>query len=311
MKTLDLASAIEKLSGLSKSRNYWVMYSSLYGGMVTDPAAMVLPLDDHMVHRGDGVFEAFRFHSKKIFDLEGHLKRLERSSEMVGLKLPYSISKITEICEAVVEASPESKGMLRLFVSRGFGDFSPNPYSTKGSLLYVVSTPLSLLPKDKYEQGVKIGFSNVPVKPGFFSQVKSCNYLPNVLTKKESVDRGWDFALNVTESGDVAEGPTENVLVFTKENELLSPPFDYTLRGTTLLKVLEIAERLSRELGIKKVGAAPLSVAAFKSAQEIMMVGTTLGVLPVTKIENQDVGRGQVGPVARRLRVELDKIMGL
>ena len=308
MKILSLKESIEKLSQLNVKRKYWVMYSSLYGGLVKDPEAMVIPLDDHMVHRGDGIFEAFRFHNKKIFDVDGHLNRLLRSADLVSLKMPFSKDEIANICQAVVDNSTEPVGMLRLFVSRGFGDFSPNPYSTTGSQLFVVSMPFNQLPTEKYEKGASIGFSKVAVKPGVFAQVKSCNYLPNVLTKKESIDNGWDFSINVTEEGWIAEGPTENILVLNAKNELLAPKFDYTLRGTTLLKVLELAERFKSQLGLTQITNADVKAQDLVKAKEVMMVGTTLGVLPVTKANGQALGLGCPGPVAKLLNSELNKL---
>ena len=54
------------LNSMTPSRPYRAMYTSLYKGVVTDPAMMMIPIDDHMVHRGDGVFEAIRVTKKKV-----------------------------------------------------------------------------------------------------------------------------------------------------------------------------------------------------------------------------------------------------
>lgn len=309
------------LSGLravNAHRNYWLMYSSLFGGYVRDPALMILPIDDHMVHRGDGIFEALRFHGHKLFELEGHISRLFRSADAIAMQMPKTREQIENLCKEIVESSPQADGMLRIFVSRGYGDFSANPYSTKGSQIYLITMPFKKMAAEKYEQGVSAVFSSVPVKPGFFAQVKSCNYLPNVLTKKESVDRGVDFAVNLTPDGYVAEGPTENIMVLTKDHELVAPPFDYTLRGTTLLRVLEIARRHASQLGLREVGTSPLKKQSFYEALEVMFVGTTLGVLPLTQLDGRAVGsaasgsdRGIVGPVARALNAYLEHEMGM
>ena len=69
---------------------YFAMYSSLYGGIVTDPALMLLPLDDHMVHRGDGIFEALKTLHGSLYNLAGHLDRLEQSAQALSLVLPVS-----------------------------------------------------------------------------------------------------------------------------------------------------------------------------------------------------------------------------
>ena len=143
----------------------------------------------------------------------------------------------------------------------------------------------------------------------YFAQVKSCNYLPNVMTKKESVDKGADFAVNITEDQRVAEGPTENILILTDDMGLYAPEFDYTLRGTTLMRTLEIAQKLRDELSLKDIGTRNMSLFDLQSAREIMMVGTTLGVMPVTKLDNKSVNDGKVGNVARRLNEEIQKII--
>src|SRR6187200_894244 len=66
---------------------YWAFYSSQLGGIVTDPALMVIPFDDHMVHRGHGVFDTAAIVSGRIYDLEAHLDRFVGSAERSKLKL--------------------------------------------------------------------------------------------------------------------------------------------------------------------------------------------------------------------------------
>lgn len=287
------------------------MYASYFDGLVTDPAAMFIPVDDHMVHRGDGIFEAARFHNGRVFDLEGHLARLMKSAELISLKMKWTIAEIANLVQAVVNKSPGEDGMLRIFVSRGYGDFSPNPYSTTGTQLIIVSMPFKSLPREKYEQGVSIMFSKVAWKPGFFAQVKSCNYLPNVLAKKESVDAGVDFSIGLNSEGYISEGPTENIMMLSADRVLVAPPFDYTLRGTTLLQVLDLARKMSSELNVKDVVSRPVTAVELASAAEVMMVGTTLGVLPVSQVAGKPVGSGRGGPVGLRLNEALSKLMGV
>ena len=69
---------------------YWAFYSSQLGGIVTDPALMVLPFDDHIVHRGHGIFDTAGLVGGKIYDLEAHLDRFLLSAERSKLRLPGS-----------------------------------------------------------------------------------------------------------------------------------------------------------------------------------------------------------------------------
>ena len=342
LKTLTANEVFNQLSKFKHTGSYKLMYSSVFGGLVNDPSLMLLPMDDHMVHRGDGVFEAIRFNRAKIYLLTEHLQRLQKSADFIGLKLPMPLAEISEICHEMqkfvyreatnhfklnqnssaeqsgsvgwasdarsIPLAANSEGVLRLYVSRGPGDFSPNPYSTIGSQLYIVATEFKPLPSLKYEQGVSLGLSEVPVKMGFYAQAKTCNYLPNVMMKKESVDNGFDFVVAVNEHGHVAEGSTENILIFSR-GVLVAPKFDYTLRGTTLLRALELAQRhLEISHQIKDI-----TVQDLLAANEIMMVGTTLAVLPVTQFNRRPVGSdgagvfgqsaaiSRVGPVSKKL----------
>ena len=56
-------------------------YSSQLGGIVTDPALMLIPFDDHMVHRGHGIFDTAGIVNGRIYDLEAHLDRFLGSAE--------------------------------------------------------------------------------------------------------------------------------------------------------------------------------------------------------------------------------------
>ena len=310
MKKLTQDEWLQALRNQIGNRKYWAMYSSWAGGIVTDVELMMVPLDDHLVHRGDGVFEALYYTPKGMFEVDAHIDRMFNSAKMVGLEMPVTKDELKDICQKVIDAAGEPEGQMRLYVSRGPGDFSPNPYSTVGSQLYVVAMPPSPEKPEVYRDGVSACLSTVPVKPHPYAQIKSCNYLQNVMTKKESVDKGFDYAINVTADGKIAEGPTENLLVLTADRELVAPPFEYTLRGTTLLRAMAVAEELKAELDIKFVGEKELVVPDLENALELMTVGTTLGVCPVTSFEGSPVADGKVGVVAKRLQSELEEIIG-
>src|SRR5512142_2125403 len=97
--TLDAAAVLAALRRLRERQpvKYWAFYSSQLGGIVTDPALMVLPFDDHMVHRGHGIFDTAAIVDGKIYDLEAHLDRFLRSARLSRLTLPCSREEMREI----------------------------------------------------------------------------------------------------------------------------------------------------------------------------------------------------------------------
>lgn len=292
----------QKLRDRRGAPPYRAMFSSWCDGIVTDPALMLIPIDDHMVHRGDGVFEAIRFDNGCLYLLEAHLARLQRSASAIYLALPIPLDAISQHCHSIITASKLSDGVLRIFVGRGAGDFSPSPYSPATSELYIIACDAQPLPATKFTNGTSLVVSHVPMKPPPFSGIKSLNYLPNVLTYKDALDRNADFAVNVTPEGLVGEGPTENIAILSAAGELLAPLFDYTLRGTTLERVFTLAESHQATLGLMSIGYKQLTVTDLHEAREIMMIGTTREVCPVTNFEGANVGDGKVGPIAKSLR---------
>ncbi len=282
----------------SAQNSYLAFYSSVLGGITKDPALMSIPIDDHMVHRGDGVFEALKCKDGRIYLWQAHSDRLRNSCKGLGLIYPENL---LEVVTATVKASEEKNCIIRIFVSRGPGQFSTNPYDSIGAQLYVVVTKLTHPSAEKYAQGVSLGRSGTPPKESWLAQLKTCNYLPNVMMKKEAIDRKIDFTIGIDPKGFITEGSTENIIVLTQNNLLVRPHFDFILKGTTMGKVLSLAEALIPKGLIQKIGEKNMSEADLVSAKEVMMVGTTLDVLPATQYEGKPIGNGQVGPVAKAL----------
>src|SRR5499426_4291804 len=99
LPTLTANEVVDKLRARRRRQpvTYWAFYSSQLGGIVTDPALMVIPFDDHMVHRGHGVFDTAAIVGGKVYDLEAHLDRFFRSAGLSKLALPGSREELRDI----------------------------------------------------------------------------------------------------------------------------------------------------------------------------------------------------------------------
>jgi branched-subunit amino acid aminotransferase/4-amino-4-deoxychorismate lyase len=283
------------------AHDYLAMYSSHLGGIITDAWLMSVPVDDHMVHRGDGVFEATKCVAGRIYQFRRHLERLNHSAASIQLELPLTRIELENLAVAVVRAGGQPECMVRIYVSRGPGGFTTNPFECPEPGLYIVVSGIHPLPPKAYELGVQIGISHVPSKSGFFASVKSCNYLPNVLLKREAVTKGWDFAIGLDEEGLIAEGSTENIGVVNKNGVLCLPLPANILEGTTARRAQELAQDMLNEGLLKGLEHRPVSVTDLREAEEVMLFGTTLDVLPVTRMEGDPLGDGKPGPVAKEL----------
>lgn len=303
IKILSVSEVQEKLQQRSygAQKSYLAMYSTWWGGIVKDPGLMMVPVDDHIVHRGDGVFEAIKVVDGKIFLLQEHLERLSSSAEQISLMLPMSVEEIRKVIISTTASVGAKNAVLRLYVSRGPGGFTTNPYESIASQLYLIVTSYTPLSDEKYLNGVKVGRSLIPPKDPLFATIKTCNYLPNVLMKKESVDRKIDFAIGIDPDGFITEGSTENIVLIDKNKNLLRPTLRQILKGTTMIRAFELAKTLVEEGFLSSVQEKDLTEKDLLEAHEVMMIGTTLDVLPVTEYEGKVIGTGKQGVVSSRL----------
>jgi len=298
-KIMDREEWLARLPG--RDKKLYAMFSSVTDCIVTDPSVMMVPVDDHMVHRGDGVFESFKCLDGRIYNLDAHLERLAHSCGQLGIELPVPLDEMAAIAVQTVHAGGERNALVRLLVSRGQGTMGINPYDCLRSELYVVVYELPRPGSDELPKGVSVALSKVPVKAGLFATVKTCNYLPYVLMKKEAVDLGVDFVVSLDEHRNLAEGATENIGIVTLGKELFMPPPDRVLTGTTAKRALHFAQQLMRDRWLTSAEYRPISLGMARSAAEIHIYGTTPNITPVTVFDGKPVGKGGAGPIAQRL----------
>ncbi|KAK9269750.1 hypothetical protein L1049_001528 [Liquidambar formosana] len=252
-----------------KEQPYPAMYSSVFGGIILDPAMMVIPIDDHMVHRGHGVFDTAIIMNGYLYELDVHLDRFLRSAAKAKISSPFPRSTLRSILVQLTAASQCKKGTLRYWLSAGPGDFLLSPAGCSTSAFYAVVI------KDDFSQckeGVRVVTSTIPMKSPLFATMKNVNYLPNVLSKMEAEEKGASASIWVDEEGFIAEGPNVNVAFVTHDKELVLPFFDKILSGCTALRLLELAPKLVEQGHLKSVRTGNLTV---EEAKERCFVSIT------------------------------------
>ena len=303
--TLRLTSeeAVARLRGglHEGAENFHAMYSSVLGGIVTDPALMVLPLDDHMVHRGHAVFDTAAIVDGMLYQLDPHLDRLLRSAEMARIPLPFEPPQLRQIIIDTAAASGQRDASVRYWLSVGPGGFGLSSGECVGSSFYVMIFRPQPEPARFYTEGVRLVTSTVPIKPPYFARVKSNNYLPNVLVLLEARDRGADHGLFLDAQGYVAESSHMNVAFVNSDNVLCHPTFDAILTGITAQRMLFLARQLVNAGDLEGIALRDVPVQEWRAAREMLLLGSSLKVAPVVQWDEQVVGDGTPGPVARKL----------
>lgn len=281
--------------------NFYAMYSSVLGGIVTDPALMVLPLDDHMVHRGHAVFDTAILTQGMLYQLDQHLERLLRSAAMARIPLPFPPDELRRIILDTAAASGQSDGSVRYWLSSGPGGFGIAPIKRVGSSFYVMVFRGEGYPDSFYTQGIKVVTTTVPIKSPFFARVKSTNYLPNVLAVLDARERGADQGIFIDERGFVAESSVMNVAFVTRDRVFRHPRFDAILSGITVQRIFELAGRLVEKGDLRDIVIADVSVEEGRGAAEMILMGSTIRVAPVVQWDGRPIGDGRPGPIAKKL----------
>lgn len=280
-------------------KDFLVYYDHRVGALCRDPQLLLVPLDDHLVHRGDGVFEGLRMSRRRVLQLDAHLARLKESAAVLRLEPPCSFAELREILLDVARAADVDEGGLKLLLGRGGGGLGVDPAECRQASLYIVATRARELPESYWENGLTACRSAIPPKQPYLARIKSTNYLPNALMAQEARDRDVNLTFSFDPAGCLAEAALANVGVLDKRGRLLFPRFEFALPGTTALLAMEVAK------AIVPVELTDIPEKVLFEAKEILVFGTTPECVAVVSYEGGEIGNGKPGPLAVELRQRL------
>ena len=248
---------------------------------------------------GDAIFETLRSYDGKVYRLTDHLKRLYENAQRIHLDIPLTQKEIEAVIHATLKANRNPEAYIRLTVSRGEGNpgllIDPDQLPT----LIVLVMPFKPIPAQLYRDGVTVAlFENAAQKTsGLTRQVKSCNYLSQILVRESAERKQAREGILLDADGYITEGTTSNIFI-VKDGQLLTPPInEYVLAGVTRQVVLELA----RKLGIP-FSERPLSRSELYDADEAFLTNTSIEILPVTRADHSLIGAGVPGDITNSLR---------
>ena len=259
----------------------------------------------HTMHYGVGAFEGIRAYQRTdgrtaIFRLREHIERLIDSCMICTMDVPYTRAQLMTACLDVVRSNKMTSCYLRPLVYLGYGALG------LGSLEPPVRTMVACyewgayLGDDGLKKGIKCmisGFtranSNAVMNKG-----KICGqYVSSVLAKRMALKSGFEEALMLDPQGYVAEGTGENIFVVKKDIVRTPPTSGAILAGITRDTTIQ----LLRDQGVD-VREEPVARDELYTADEVFLTGTAAEITPVRDIDHRKIGRGEAGPVTRRLQ---------
>jgi len=262
------------------------------GGEFVPKEEAKISVYDHGLLYGDGIFEGIRVYEGNIFRMKEHMRRLYDSAKSIMLQIPYSEEELTEIVAETVRKNQLRNAYIRLVVTRGVGNLGLDPFTCKRPEVIVIAEQLALFPKEFYENGLEIvTVASRRNRPDVLSpQVKSLNYLNNVLVKIEARLAGVHEALMMNDEGYITEGSGDNVFII-RDGVLKTPPvYLGALEGITRNAIMELARNLGYE-----VREVPFTRHDVYVADEVFLTGTAAEVIPVIKVDGRVIGDGKPG----------------
>ena len=260
---------------------------------------------DHGFLYGDGVFEGIRSYGRLVFRLNEHIDRLYESAHGIMLKIDLSRKEMTKAVVDTLKLNKLDDAYIRLLATRGIGDLGLDPRKCKNASVIIITDKIQLYPEKLYKEGLSLITVPTPrnVPEALNPQIKSMNYLNNILAKIEAINSGYEEALMFTASGYVAECTGDNIFI-VKDDALITPPsYLGILKGITRAAVMGIGKKLG--LDVKE---EVLTRHNLFNADECFLTGTAAEIMPVVSIEKRIVGSGKPGKRTLKLMKEFKEL---
>lgn len=260
---------------------------------------------DHGLLYGDGVFEGIRSYNRLVFKLKEHIDRLYESAHGIMMKINISKKDMEKAVVDTLKSNNLDDAYIRLIVTRGIGDLGLDPRKCKNASIIIITDKIQLYPEKLYKEGLSIITVPTPrnIPEALNPQIKSLNYLNNILAKIEAINSGYEEAIMFTASGYVAECTGDNIFII-KDNALVTPPaYLGILKGITRSAVMEIGKGIS--LDVKE---DVLTRHNLFTADECFLTGTAAEIIPVVSIEKRIIGTGKPGKMTLRLMKEFREL---
>ncbi len=260
---------------------------------------------DHGLLYGDGVFEGIRAYDGLIFKCKEHIDRLYQSAHAIMLDIPMKKEEMTDAVKKTLRENGMKDAYIRLVVTRGIGDLGLDPRKCTKPTVFIITDKIKLYPQEFYEKGLEIVTISTQrnIHESVNPQIKSLNYLNNILAKVEAINAGVEEAVMLNSEGYVSECTGDNIFI-VKDGVLMTPPIHSgVLRGVTRGAVIDIAHL--KEIPIHE---EVLTRYDLFNADEMFLTGTAAEIIPVVKLDRRKIGDGKPGKMTNKLITEFHKL---
>jgi branched-chain amino acid aminotransferase len=259
-------------------------------GKLVNASEAKISVYDHGLLYGDGVFEGIRSYGSLVFKLKEHVDRLYESAHTILLKIPMTKGEMVQAVVATLKANRLTDAYIRLVVTRGPGDLGLDPRKCDKATVFIITDKILLYPTQVYREGMEIVTVPTPrnLPEALNPQIKSLNYLNNILAKIEATNAGVQEALMLSAHGYVAECTGDNIFIVKGGVLLTPPPYAGLLKGITRGCVMELARKAKIPVREEMMTRHDLY-----NAEECFLTGTAAEIAPIVKIDGRAIGAGK------------------
>ncbi len=260
---------------------------------------------DHGLLYGDGIFEGIRLYEGNIFRMKEHNDRLFAAAKAIGLTIPHTPDEITEIVAESCRRNNLTNGYIRLVITRGVGDLGLSPLKCSKPSVICIAASIQLYPEELYEKGLSLMTAAQRRNKATIldPQIKSLNYLNNILARMEGDNRGFPEVLMLTHDGIVAECSADNVFIVRKGEIWTAPLHVGILDGITRGTVIDIAKKEDITLYEKE-----FTLFNVYGADEMFITGSGAEIVPVVSLDDRTIGDGKPGPITKKILKEFREL---
>ena len=230
-----------------------------------------IPFNDAGFLYGDGLFETMRFHNKKIFSYQNHIKRLFRGLKTINLKISDEEASILNLLNKVIHINDIQSGIIMLMITRGNSDQNSTLFHMP--CIYISIKPFYPIPKDP----VKVVYLNETKYPiiRFTPAIKSMNYIGNMLAKRDCDKQGGYEPVFYNKDSIITECAIRNIF-YIKDDILYTPILDLgILSGVMREIILDIANNMNL-----KISETYIDYKKINLMDEAFISSTGIGLLP-------------------------------
>jgi D-alanine transaminase len=263
-------------------------------GKVMPIADAMVPAEDRGYNFGDAVYEFVASYNGRLFCLEAHIDRLERSMRELAFA-PLDRGTVKDAIVTLFRQAAIARAGIYIQVSRGVAP-RDHAYPAPATPLQFFMTvrPVHEKPPEMRANGAA-AITVTDIRWGR-CDIKTVQLLPNCMAKQQALKAGAFDAIFVSRDGIVREGTSSNLFIACNGRLVTHPLTERILPGITRQVILAICREERIEVEERFYDRRELA-----SADEVFLTGTITEVLPVTRIDGRAVGDGRVGPLARRL----------